>query len=84
MAYYLNETREALRSRERRMRDGASVRRSPCGQLEDDRAEPAPAAPGQPETRQTLRRHVGPKGKRRLDGEKLLAVGYWVPTCGES
>lgn len=61
MAYYLNETREAPRSRVRRMRDGASVRRSPFGQLEDDRAAPTRAVPGRPETRQT-RRRVGPNG----------------------
>lgn len=53
----------------------------------------AQAAMGQPEThvsalceepgvtRQT-RRPVGPKGELRPDGEKLLAVGRRVPTCG--
>jgi len=39
---------------------------------------------GQPETGQTLYRHVGPKGELRPDGEKRLAVGCRVPTCGGS
>ena len=61
-------------------------------------AEPrtAQAAMGRPETRvgalgrepgvtrQTLYRHVGPKGELRPDGEKLLAVGRWAPACGGS
>ncbi len=54
----------------------------------------AQAAMGQPEThvgalcrelgvtRQTLYRHVGPKGELRPDGEKLLAVGRRAPACG--
>ncbi len=56
----------------------------------------AQAAMGQPETRlgalcrepgvtrQTLYRHIGPKGKRRPDGEKLPAVGHRAPACGGS
>jgi hypothetical protein len=35
-------------------------------------------------TRQTLYRHVGPKGELRPDGEKLLAVKGRGPTCGGS
>ena len=35
-------------------------------------------------TRQTLYRHVGPKGELRPDGEKLLAVGRRAPTGGGS
>ncbi|MBK8751662.1 MAG: recombinase family protein [Candidatus Competibacteraceae bacterium] len=54
----------------------------------------AQAAMGQPEThvgalcaelgitRQTLYRHVGPKGELRPDGEKLLAVRRRGPACG--
>ncbi len=54
----------------------------------------AMAAMGQPEThvgalcrelgvtRQTLYRHVGPKGELRPDGEKLLAVKGRAPACG--
>ena len=52
--------------------------------LPDSRTTVGPGRRERGATRQTLRRHVGPKGKRRLDGEKLLAVGYWVPTYGES
>ena len=33
-------------------------------------------------TRQTLRRHVGPKGELRPDGEKLLAVGRGMADAG--
>ena len=56
----------------------------------------AQAAMGRPETRvgalcrelgvtrQTLRRHVGPKGELRPDGEKRLAVGRRAPACGGS
>ena len=54
----------------------------------------AQAAMGQPETRvgslcrelgvtrQTLYRHVGPKGELRPDGELLLAIKRRAPTCG--
>ena len=54
----------------------------------------AQAAMGRPETRvgalcrelgvtrQTLYRHVGPKGEPRPDGEKLLAVGRRASACG--
>jgi hypothetical protein len=56
----------------------------------------AQAAMGRPETRvgalcrepgitrQTLYRHVGPKGELRPDGEKLPAVGHRAPACGGS
>jgi DNA invertase Pin-like site-specific DNA recombinase len=33
-------------------------------------------------TRQTLYRHVGPKGELRPDGEKLLAIRRRGPACG--
>jgi len=53
---------------------GMTGQRSFGGQPENGRTGTARAVPGRPETRQTLRRHVGPKGELRPGGEKLLAV----------
>jgi len=87
----VERTRAGLASARARGRNGGRPYTMTAAKLRT-----AQAAMGQPEThvgalcrelgitRQTLYRHVGPKGELRPDGEKLLAARRRGPACGGS